>query len=165
MINFGLNLQHSHDGILRTNVRMDDTNPLKESVDYVRSIVDDVQWLVGPDYFDGVTTSTSQHFDYLQESAEFLIEQSLAYVDRSDKEAIREMRGTLTEPGTPSSYRDTTPAENMELWKLMKSGEVPTGSMVLRLKVSEGRLERSDSSNPPNSITNNLLLLAAACSS
>ncbi|GMH56841.1 hypothetical protein TrRE_jg10463, partial [Triparma retinervis] len=135
LINFGLNQQHSHDGTLRTNVRFDDTNPVKESEEFAKSIIEDVSWLVGPDYFDGKTTSTSQHFNYLEECAEYLISQSLAYVDKSDKETIREMRGTLTKPGVPSPYRDTSPSENLELFKKMKSGSVPTGSMVLRLKI------------------------------
>jgi glutaminyl-tRNA synthetase len=123
LINFGLNQQHSHDGTLRTNVRFDDTNPVKESEEFAKSIIEDVSWLVGPDYFDGKTTSTSQHFNYLEECAEYLISQSLAYVDKSDKETIREMRGTLTKPGVPSPYRDTSPSENLELFKKMKSGE------------------------------------------
>ena len=135
LINFGLNRQHSHDGTLRTNVRFDDTNPIKESEEYARSIIDDVSWLVGPEYFDGSTTSTSQHFDYLEDCAKFLIKQSLAYVDKSDKETIRQMRGTLTQPGVPSPFRDTPPSENLELFEQMRLGSVPTGSMVLRLKI------------------------------
>ena len=95
LINFGLNKQYSHDGQVRTNVRMDDTNPLKESFDYVNSIIEDVTWLIGAQYFDGCVTSTSSRFEVIEGCAEHLIRGGLAYVDKTGKDEMREMRGTL----------------------------------------------------------------------
>ncbi|MEM0982430.1 MAG: glutamine--tRNA ligase/YqeY domain fusion protein [Planctomycetota bacterium] len=125
------------------NLRFDDTNPEKESDEYVRSIIDSVKWLgyawpgmdgTGENHTAGVCFA-SDYFDRFYGWAVELIEKGLAYVDEQDPDAIRAQRGTLTEPGTPSPYRDRPLAESLELLEKMKSGGIEGGKMVLRAKI------------------------------
>jgi len=116
----------------RTNLRFDDTNPVKEDVEYVESIKQDVKWL-GFDW-DGLFFA-SDYFGEMYERALLLIRKGLAYVDDQTADEIRESRGTLTEPGRPSPYRDRTPEENEALFERMKNGEFANGEKVLRAKI------------------------------
>ncbi|MEK0313112.1 glutamine--tRNA ligase/YqeY domain fusion protein [Cohnella sp. 56] len=116
----------------RTNLRFDDTNPVKEDIEYVESIKQDVKWL-GFDW-DGLFFA-SDYFGQMYERALLLIRKGLAYVDDQSADEIRESRGTLTEPGRPSPYRDRTPEENLALFERMKSGEFANGQKVLRAKI------------------------------
>lgn len=122
----------------KTNLRFDDTNPVKEDVEYVDAIREDIKWLGftpnGGEYF------TSDYFDTLYEYAHKLIDEGKAYIDDQSSELIAEQKGTPTEPGTHSPYRDRTVAENKELFEKMKNGEFEEGSRVLRAKI--------DMSNP-----------------
>jgi glutaminyl-tRNA synthetase len=114
-------------------LRFDDTNPGKESVEYVEAIKRDVNWL-GFDWGDRLTHA-SDYFDRLYEFALRLIENGKAYVDHLTAEQIREYRGTLTEPGRESPYRDRSVAENLELFERMRRGEFADGECVLRAKI------------------------------
>ena len=113
--------------------RFDDTNPTKEKEEYVNSIKEDVEWL-GADYHEHIYYA-SNYFDKMYECAEFLIKKGKAYVCDLNAEQIREYRGTLTEPGKNSPYRDRTPEENLQLFREMKEGKYPDGSKVLRAKI------------------------------
>ncbi len=115
------------------NLRFDDTNPTKEEQEYIDAITEDVHWL-GADWEDRLFYA-SDYFDQLYEWAVELIKQGKAYVDDLSAEEIREYRGTLTEPGKNSPYRDRSVAENLELFERMKQGEFPDGSRVLRAKI------------------------------
>jgi len=115
------------------NLRFDDTNPSKEEVEYVRSIIEDVHWL-GFDWDDRLFYA-SDYFDQLYEWAVELIRQGKAYVDSLNADEIRQYRGTLTEPGKNSPYRDRTVEENLDLFERMKRGEFPDGAHVLRAKI------------------------------
>jgi glutaminyl-tRNA synthetase len=114
------------------NLRFDDTNPLTEEMEYADAIQEDVRWL-GYDW-DGLYFA-SDYFDQLYERAERLIGKGLAYVDDLSDEEIRELRGTVTEPGRESPYRDRSPEENLDLFRRMRAGEFPDGSRVLRAKI------------------------------
>ena len=114
-------------------MRFDDTNPINEDEEYVQAILDDVRWL-GFDWQDRLTHA-SDYFQKLYDFAEDLIQQGKAYVDSQSQESIREQRGTLTEPGTASPFRDRSVAENLELFRRMKSGEFEDGVHVLRAKI------------------------------
>ena len=114
-------------------MRFDDTNPINEDEEYVQAILDDVRWL-GFDWQDRLTHA-SDYFSKLYDFAEDLIQQGKAYVDSQSQESIREQRGTLTEPGTASPFRDRSVAENLELFHRMKSGEFEDGAHVLRAKI------------------------------
>ena len=114
-------------------MRFDDTNPINEDEEYVQAILDDVRWL-GFDWQDRLTHA-SDYFQKLYDFAEDLIQQGKAYVDSQSQESIREQRGTLTEPGTASPFRDRSVAENLELFRRMKSGEFEDGAHVLRAKI------------------------------
>ncbi|MEK9669041.1 MAG: glutamine--tRNA ligase/YqeY domain fusion protein [Deltaproteobacteria bacterium] len=114
-------------------MRFDDTNPINEDEEYVQAILDDVRWL-GFDWQDRLTHA-SDYFQKLYDFAEDLIQQGKAYVDSQSQESIREQRGTLTEPGTASPFRDRSVAENLELFRRMKSGEFEDGTHVLRAKI------------------------------
>ena len=114
-------------------MRFDDTNPINEDKEYVQAILDDVRWL-GFDWQDRLTHA-SDYFQKLYDFAEDLIQQGKAYVDSQSQESIREQRGTLTEPGTASPFRDRSVAENLELFRRMKSGEFEDGVHVLRAKI------------------------------
>ncbi len=114
------------------NLRFDDTNPTKEKEEFVEAIKDDIHWL-GFQY--GAVYYASEQYDQIYEFALDLIRRGLAYVDDLSKEEIRAYRGTLTQPGKNSPYRDRTPEENMDLFLRMTRGEFPEGSRVLRAKI------------------------------
>ncbi len=116
----------------KCNLRLDDTNPTKEDVEYVDAIMEDIKWL-GFNW-DNVYYA-SDYFDFIYECALKLIDKGLAYIDESTADEIREMRGTLTEPGKNSPYRDRPIAENRELFAKMTAGEIDEGKMVLRAKI------------------------------
>jgi glutaminyl-tRNA synthetase len=128
-LNFGIAADYQG----RCNLRFDDTNPEKESVEYVESIKRDVQWL-GFNWSGDVHYS-SDYFEQLYGFAVELIEKGLAYVDELSPEQIREYRGTLTSPGRNSPYRDRPVAENLELFVRMRKGEFAEGSACLRAKI------------------------------
>lgn len=115
------------------NLRFDDTNPTKEDVEYVESIMEDVKWL-GFDWDDRLYYA-SDYFEKLYEYAVHLIKAGKAYVCDLSAEEIREYRGTLTEPGKESPYRNRTIEENLELFIGMRDGKFEDGSRVLRAKV------------------------------
>jgi len=115
------------------HLRFDDTNPAKEEEEYVRSIIEDVRWL-GFDPGEHVYYA-SDYFERLYGYAKDLIRRGLAYVCDLSREKIREYRGTLTEPGRESPYRDRTIEENLELFRRMRAGEFPDESRVLRAKI------------------------------
>lgn len=116
----------------KTNLRFDDTNPLKEDTEYVESIKEDVQWL-GYEW-DGLFFA-SNYFDEMYRCAVKLIEKGLAYVCELSPEEIRETRGTLTNPGVESPYRNRTVEESLELFEKMQKGEFKDGEKVLRAKI------------------------------
>jgi glutaminyl-tRNA synthetase len=116
----------------KTNLRFDDTNPEKEAVEYVESIKEDVKWLGYK--WDGLYYA-SDYFDQLYDWAIKLIKDGKAYVDDLSAEEIRKHRGTLTEPGKDSPYRDRSVEENLNLFERMRAGEFPDGSRVLRAKI------------------------------
>ena len=128
-LNFGV--ADEFDG--KTFLRFDDTNPGKESEEYVRAIEEDVHWL-GFDWRDSLTHA-SDYFEQLYEAAEHLIETGKAYVDSLSAEEIRSYRGTLTEAGKNSPYRDRSVEENMDLFRRMRNGEFEDGEHVLRAKI------------------------------
>jgi glutaminyl-tRNA synthetase len=117
----------------RCHLRFDDTNPVKEEQEYIDSIQADVRWL-GFDWGNNLFYA-SDYFDRLYEWAEKLIRDGLAYVDDQTQEEIRTSRGTLTEPGKNSPYRDRPVEENLDLFRRMKAGEFPNGARVLRAKI------------------------------
>lgn len=115
-----------------TNLRFDDTNPVKEDVEYVDSIREDIKWL---GYQWAEEHYASDYFEQLYQWAEQLIEKGLAYVDDCTQEEISEMRGVPTKPGIKSPYRDRSVEENLDLFRRMRAGEFPDGSKVLRAKI------------------------------
>jgi glutaminyl-tRNA synthetase len=115
------------------NLRFDDTNPTKEEQEYIEAIQDGVRWL-GFDWGSRLYFA-SDYFDRMYEWAIQLIQAGKAYVDDQTSDQIRETRGTLTEPGTPSPYRERSIEENLSLFKRMQAGEFPDGSRVLRAKI------------------------------
>jgi len=115
------------------NLRFDDTNPLKEDVEYIEAIKRDIRWL-GFDWEDREFYA-SDYFEQLYEYAEQLIRMGKAYVDDLSADEIREYRGTLTEPGRNSPYRDRSVEENLDLFRRMRAGEFEDGSRVLRAKI------------------------------
>ncbi|MBI2114821.1 MAG: glutamine--tRNA ligase/YqeY domain fusion protein [candidate division NC10 bacterium] len=117
----------------RCNLRFDDTNPVKEEVEYVESIQQDIRWL-GFDWEDRLYYA-SDYFEQLYEYAVRLIRKGKAYVCDLSADEIRRYRGTLTEPGKESPYRNRTLAENLELFARMRAGEFPEGSRTLRAKI------------------------------
>lgn len=114
------------------NLRLDDTNPSKEDVEYVDSIKEDIKWL-GFEWKNCYYASS--YFDFIYECAIKLINKGKAYVDDLSPDEIREYRGTLTEPGKNSPYRERSVEENLELFKRMTDGEFPNGAKVLRAKI------------------------------
>ncbi len=114
------------------NLRLDDTNPSKEDIEYVESIKEDIEWL---GFKWEQCLYASSYFDFLYECAIKLIKDGKAYVDDLTAEEMREYRGTLTEPGKNSPYRDRSVEENMDLFKRMTDGEFPDGAKVLRAKI------------------------------
>lgn len=127
-INFGLAEQYG--GIC--NLRYDDTNPAKEDVEYVNSIERDIKWL-GFQWNDKFFAS--DYFEYMYECAELLIKKGLAFVCDLNADEIRLTRGTLTEPGKNSPYRDRTVEENLKLFREMREGKYKNGQKVLRAKI------------------------------
>ena len=117
----------------RCNLRFDDTNPAKEEQEYIDAIMEDVRWL-GFDWGEHLYYA-SDYFEQLYDWAEHLIEKGLAYVDDSNADEIRAMRGTLTEPGQESPYRGRSADENMDLFRRMRAGEFAEGARVLRAKI------------------------------
>ncbi len=115
------------------SLRFDDTNPTKEKLEYVESIKEDVRWL-GFDWGDRLRHA-SGYFEQLYEFAVSLIQKGRAYVDSLSGEELRQHRGTLTEPGRESPYRDRSVEENLDLFRRMRAGEFPEGSHVLRAKI------------------------------
>ncbi len=115
------------------NLRFDDTNPTKEEAEYVESIIQDVRWL-GFDWEDRLYYA-SDYFDQLYEYAVKLIKDGYAYVDSLSADQIREFRGTLTQPGRESPYRNRSVTENLELFEKMRAGLFPEGSLTLRAKI------------------------------
>jgi glutaminyl-tRNA synthetase len=115
------------------NLRFDDTNPMKEKTEFVKSITEDVKWL-GADFGDKIYFA-SDYFDIMYEAAVKLIKKGKAFVCDLTADEIREYRGTLTEPGKNSPYRDRSIEENLDLFERMKNGEFPDGSKVLRAKI------------------------------
>src|SRR5574338_515712 len=113
-------------------LRLDDTNPVKEETEYVDAIMDDARWL-GIEWEK--VTYASDYFDLLYEWAVQLVKKGLAYVDDQSPEEVSANRGTLTEPGKNSPYRDRSVEENLDLLERMKNGEFPDGSRVLRAKI------------------------------
>ena len=116
----------------RCNLRFDDTNPTTEDIRYVEAIRDDVRWL-GFTWDD--ERFASDYFERLYEIAEMLVGAGKAYVDSQSEEAIRERRGTVTVPGTPSPYRERPVEENLDLLRRMRAGEFPDGTHVLRARI------------------------------
>ncbi len=128
-LNFGLARDYGG----RCHLRFDDTNPLKEEEEYVESIKADVRWL-GFDWGEHLYYA-SDYFDQLYEHSVTLIKKGKAYVDSLSAEEIREHRGTLTEPGRDSPYRERNVEENLDLFARMRAGEFPDGAHVLRAKI------------------------------
>ncbi len=127
-LNFGLAQKYGG----TTNLRFDDTNPVKEDTEYVDSIKEDIQWL-GFQWANEFYAS--DYFDQLYEWAEVLIKKGLAYVDDQTQEEIRQNRGTVSQPGVESPWRNRSVEENLDLFRRMKAGEFPDGSRVLRAKI------------------------------
>ena len=129
LLNYGLAKQYGG----QFNFRFDDTNPTKEKTEFVQSIIDDIKWL-GADFRDEVFFA-SDYFDAMYEAAIKLIKKGKAYVCDLTADEIREYRGTLTEPGKESPYRNRSIEENLSLFEAMKNGEFADGSKVLRAKI------------------------------
>ena len=127
-LNFGLARQYGG----KTNLRFDDTNPVKEDTEYVDSIKEDIKWL-GFEWANEFYAS--DYFDQLYEWAQKLIRMGLAYVDDQSQEEIRKGRGTVQQPGIESPYRNRSVEENLNLFERMKNGEFEDGSRVLRAKI------------------------------
>jgi len=127
-LNFGL----AKDFMGTTNLRFDDTNPIKEDVAFTHAMREDITWL---GFTWAEQKNASDYFGVLYEYAVQLIQADKAYVDSLDADSIRSYRGTLTEPGRNSPYRDRSVAENLDLFARMRAGEFPDGAHVLRLKI------------------------------
>ena len=133
VLNFGIKHDYADRADTRCHLRFDDTNPETESPEYVESIKEVVQWL-GYDWGEHEYYA-SDYFEQFYQYAVKLIKQGDAYVDSLDEEEIREYRGTVEEPGTPSPYRDRSVEENLELFRKMKEGAFEDGEHVLRAKI------------------------------
>ncbi|MBC7124121.1 MAG: glutamine--tRNA ligase/YqeY domain fusion protein [Bacteroidales bacterium] len=127
-LNFGLAQKYGG----KTNLRFDDTNPVKEDVEYVNSIKEDIRWL-GFEWANEFYAS--DYFEQLYEWAELLIKKGLAYVDDQSQEEIRTNRGTVTQPGKESPWRNRSVEENLDLFRRMRAGEFKDGEKVLRAKI------------------------------
>ncbi len=128
-LNFGIAAQYGG----KCNLRFDDTNPLKEAQEYIDAIIEDVRWL-GFDWEDRLFYA-SDYFEQMYAYAEQLIEAGKAYVDDLSGDEIRQLRGTLTQPGKHSPYRNRSIEENLDLFRRMRAGEFPDGQRVLRAKI------------------------------
>lgn len=126
-LNFGLAIKYKG----KCNLRFDDTNPEKEEDEYCRSIIEDVRWLG----FEGEVLYASDYFDVMYEKAVKLIKDGKAYVCELSAEQIREYRGTLTEPGKESPYRNRPVEESLKIFEAMRAGEYKDGSVTLRAKI------------------------------
>ena len=127
-LNFGLAQKYNG----KTNLRFDDTNPVKEDVEYVNSIKEDIDWL---GFKWANEFYASDYFEQLYQWAELLIQKQLAYVDDQTQEEIRSNRGTVTQPGKDSPYRNRSAEENLDLFRRMRAGEFKDGEKVLRGKI------------------------------
>lgn len=127
-LNFGLAEEYGG----KCNLRFDDTNPLKEDASYVDAIKKDIEWL---GFSWDKEVYGSDYFDYMYECAQTLIKKGLAFVDDLTAEQMREYRGTLTEPGKESPYRERSIEENLDLFRRMKAGEFAEGEKILRAKI------------------------------
>jgi glutaminyl-tRNA synthetase len=116
------------------HMRFDDTNPTKEDTEYVDSILDAVKWL-GFSWGETIYYA-SDYFEHCYDYAVYLMQHNLAYVDSLSADEIRAYRGTLTEPGKPSPYRDRSVDENLDLFSRMRAGEFPDGAHVVRAKIN-----------------------------
>ncbi len=132
ILNFGLAAENNG----TCHLRFDDTNPLKEDVEFEDTIAETVKWL-GYDW-GGHRYHASDYYDDLYRFAEWFIAQGLAYVDSQSAEEMRATRGTLTQAGSNSPYRSRTVAENLDLFRRMRDGEFPDGAHILRLKIDMG---------------------------
>jgi len=130
-LNFGIAQKYGG----KTNLRFDDTNPTKEDVEYVESIMEDIRWLGFQ--WEGEPKYASDYFDQLYEWAEMLIKKGLAYVCELTPEQIAEQKGTPTVPGKESPFRNRSIEENLELFRRMRAGEFPEGSKILRAKIDK----------------------------
>ncbi len=130
-INLNYGLAQDYNGLF--NLRFDDTNPEKEEQEYIDAIMEDAAWLGAQ--WDGRLFHASDYFEQLYDWAEQLIRDGKAYVDDLSADEIREYRGTLTEPGRNSPYRDRTVEENLDLFRRMRAGEFAEGSRVLRARI------------------------------
>jgi len=130
VLNFGLAQEYAP---ARCHLRFDDTNPITEDETYARAIQEDVRWL-GYDWGEHLYFA-SDYFEEMYAFAEHLVQNGLAYVDGSSEEEIREGRGTVTRPGTPSRDRDRSIEENLDLFRRMRAGEFPDGRYVLRARI------------------------------
>ena len=128
-LNFGLAAEFNG----KCNLRFDDTNPSKEETEYVDSIIEDVRWLGGD--WEGRLFYASDYFDQLHAWAVQLIREGKAYVCDLSADEVRRQRGTLTEPGTESPYRNRTAEENLALFEQMRAGQFPDGARTLRAKI------------------------------
>ncbi|HEY0809329.1 MAG TPA: glutamine--tRNA ligase/YqeY domain fusion protein [Longimicrobiales bacterium] len=129
-LNFGIALEQSNG---RCHLRFDDTNPETEDMEYVNAFIRDIKWL-GFDWGKHLYYA-SDYFEQMYAYGEELIRKGLAYVDSSSEEEIREARGTITEPGRPTKYRNRSIEENLDLFRRMRAGEFPDGAHVLRGKI------------------------------
>ena len=130
LLNYGL--AKKYNGTF--NLRFDDTNPVKEDTEFIEAIRRDVEWICGEEKIDNIYFA-SDYFDEMYECAVKLIKKGKAYVDDLSAGQIREYRGTLTEPGKNSPYRDRSIEENLDLFVRMRNGEFEDGSKVLRAKI------------------------------
>jgi len=128
-VNFGLAEQYGG----ACNLRFDDTNPEKEDEEYVRAIIEDVRWLGFQ--WQGEVCYASNYFDQLYSWAQYLVNEGKAYICELEAEEMRHYRGTLTEPGKDSPYRNRPAAESIQLLERMKNGEIDEGTMTLRAKI------------------------------
>lgn len=129
-LNFGIALEHEKG---RCHLRFDDTNPETEDAEYVQAFINDVKWL-GFDWGEHLYYA-SDYFEQMYQYAEELIRKGLAYVDSSTPDEISDARGTITQPGRPTRYRDRSIEENLDLFRRMRAGEFPDGAHVLRGKI------------------------------
>lgn len=130
VLNFGIALEQERG---RCHLRFDDTNPETEDMEYVNAFIEDVKWL-GYDWGEHLYYA-SDYFEQMYQYAEELITKGLAYVDSSTEEEIREARGSISEAGRPTKYRERSVDENLDLFRRMRAGEFPNGAHVLRGKI------------------------------